>query len=394
MSSLTKKSNRLYDFEADQERNPDLFGGTYEYIVMHGSEKDENAFEDLNVSVENIMDPETLKDMNLAYTPLLYVIDDDSLEFLVKDIFDLREKLGDQLPRQLFFRISEKLDEKTINHELKDLGIAAPQIVQNAEDQRIRRYLLIYPCTESIQRVITLFRQGISEVRGVLEEQNERMERSNRMVHTQIKYIDDQLQLLRDAQDKFKNPEREDYKSKFLMEKVGLISGISTWRNRKLSTAVLVEAKAYAQDLSSFVQRQYSYYAQNMKDIFTKEVGNTKDTCYEWYASGQIDPDFKADDVPIPDIRYYEMDLIFDTLMTMHEQVLVQQEEDLVGKLFRKGNADQNKIVPQNVFYFHKWREYAASRVSARAESWRQTARRSFPNILTGSLPPTRNIWR
>ena len=367
MSSLIKKSNRLYDFEADQERNPDLFGGTYEYIVMHGSEKDENAFEDLNVSVENIMDPETLKDMNLAYTPLLYVIDDDSLNFLVKDINYLRKKLGDQLPRQLFFRIREKLDEKTIIHELKDLGIAAPQIVQNAEDQRIRRYLLIYPCTENIQRVINLFKQGISEARGLLEAQNEKMERSNRRIDMQIQHIDDQLLHLRDAQDKFQNPEREDYKSKFLMEKAGLISGISAWRDRKLSTAVPEEAKAYAHDLSNFVQRQYSHYAQSLKEIFTKEVGNVKDTCYEWYASGQIDPDFKADDVPIPDIRYYEMDSIYDTLMTMHEQVFVRQE-DLVGKLFRKGNADQNNMVCLDTFYFHKWREHAASRVSARAE--------------------------
>ena len=268
MNWLTKSPKRLYDLEEVQKENPDLFGGTYEYIVMHGSEKDENAFENLNVSVENITDLKTLKDTNLCYTPILYVIDDNSLEFLVKDIFDLREKLGDQLPRQLFFRISKELDKEMIIHELNDLGMSNPQIVESAENESIQRYLLIYPCTESIQRVITLFRQGISEVRGVLEEQNERMERSNRMVHTQIKYIDDQLQLLRDAQDKFKNPEREDYKSKFLMEKVGLISGISTWRNRKLSTAVLVEAKAYAQDLSSFVQRQYSHYAQSMKEIF------------------------------------------------------------------------------------------------------------------------------
>ena len=373
MNWLTKSPKRLYDLEEVQKENPDLFGGTYEYIVMHGSEKDENAFENLNVSVENITDLKTLKDTNLCYTPILYVIDDNSLEFLVKDIFDLREKLGDQLPRQLFFRISKELDKEMIIHELNDLGMSNPQIVESAENESIQRYLLIYPCTESIQRVITLFRQGISEVRGVLEEQNERMERSNRMVHTQIKYIDDQLQLLRDAQDKFKNPEREDYKSKFLMEKVGLISGISTWRNRKLSTAVLVEAKAYAQDLSSFVQRQYSHYAQSMKEIFKREIGNTKDTCYEWYASGQVDLDFKADDVPIPDFGYYAMDLIFDTLMTMHEQVFVQQEEDLVGKLFRKGNVNQDKIVPQNVFYFHKWREYAASRVSARAEALEAT---------------------
>lgn len=367
MSSLTKKSNRLYDFEADQERNPDLFGGTYEYIVMHGSEKDENAFENLNVSVVNITDRATLKDMNLCCTPLLYVIDDDSSKFLAEDIFYLRKKLGDQLPRQLFFRISEKLDEKMIIHELKDLGISAPQIVQNAEDGRIRRYLLIYPCTENIQRVINLFKQGISEARGLLKEQNEKMERSNRRIDMQIQHIDDQLLRLRDAQDKFLNPEREDYKSNFLIEKSSLISGISAWRDRKLSTAVPEEAKAYAHDLSNFVQRQYSHYAQNMKEIFTKEVGNVKDTCYEWYASGQIDPDFKADDVPIPDIRYYEMDSIYDTLMTMHEQVFVRQE-DLVGKLFRKGNADQNNMVCLDTFYFHKWREHAASRVSARAK--------------------------
>ena len=107
MNWLTKSPKRLYDLEEVQKENPDLFGGTYEYIVMHGSEKDENAFENLNVSVENITDLKTLKDTNLCYTPILYVIDDNSLEFLVKDIFDLREKLGDQLPRQLFFRISK-----------------------------------------------------------------------------------------------------------------------------------------------------------------------------------------------------------------------------------------------------------------------------------------------
>ena len=368
MSWLTGDSNRLYDFEAVQERNPDLFGGTYEYIVMHGSEKDENAFEDLNVSVENITNLETLEDMNLYYTPLLYVIDADSLDFLVKDIFYLRKKMGDQLSRQLFFRISEKLDQKMIIHELKDLGISAPQIVESAEDPLIRRYLLIYPCTESIQKVIALFEKGISDVRGVLKDQNEKMERSNRRVDMQIQSIDDQLLCLRDALDKFMNPEREDYKSKFLMEKISLISDISKWRDRKLSTAVPVEARAYAQDLSSFVQRQYGHYAQSMLKIYIEEVEQVKETCYEWYASGQVDPDFKADNVSKPDIRYYAMDSIFDTLMTMHEQVFVRQKEDLVGKLFRKENVNQNNIVCQDTFYFHKWREHAASRVSARAE--------------------------
>lgn len=368
MNWLSRPSNRLYDFETVQERNPGLFGGKYVYIVMHGGEEDENAFEDYNVSVENITDRETLKDMNISYTPLLYVIDEKSFKDLVEDIPDLRNQLGDQLPRQLFFRISEKLDEKMIRHELKDLGISDPQIVESAEDKRIWRYLLIYPCTESIQSVITLFREGITEARGLLEEQKEKMERSNRRVDMQIQDIDGQLLLLKDAMDKFKNPDREDYKSKFSGEKTGMISGITRWRDRKLSTTVPAEARAYAHDLSNYVQRQYDHYAESMQAVFAKEIENTKDICYEWYASGQADTDFRADTVMEPVVRSYAMYSIYDTLMTMHEQVRVQEKEDLVGKLFGKGNTNQNAEVCQDAFYFRKWREYAVSEVSEQAK--------------------------
>ena len=263
MNWLESHPNRRYDYSAVLEENKDLFEGEYEYLVLHGRQEDMNAFEEMNISVEIIEDVKTLEKTNLSNTPLLYVIDDDSSENLISDLFYLRKR-KDVAHKQLFFRISPLLREDMVIRELKDLGVEAPQIVEKADDEAILRYFEVYPGSDSVREAIRLFNRDINRIREELKAEKEQKERANHSIYTKLDRLEEQAEAQKEALSFFNNPDKKDFEASYTVEKAQLIYRVSDWKNNKTKTTKVDEAMTLATEYSNFLCDAYDDYVRSL----------------------------------------------------------------------------------------------------------------------------------
>ena len=367
MNWLESHPNRRYDYSAVLEENKDLFEGEYEYLVLHGRQEDMNAFEEMNISVEIIEDVKTLEKTNLRNTPLLYVIDDDSSEYLISDVFYLRKR-EDVAQKQLFFRISPLLREDMVIRELKDLGVEAPQIVEKADDEAILRYFEVYPGSDSVREAIRLFNRDINRIREELKAEKEQKERANHSIYTKLDRLEEQAEAQKEALSCFNNPDKKDFEASYTVEKAQLIYRVSDWKNNKTKTTKVDEAMTLATEYSNFLCDAYDDYVRSLWNELQNDVQALRDVCYKWYAIGKSDLDFDAESVPSPDLRFDTVRPIINDLLSMHKIIYVAQN-DIIGRIFKQNNSNQGELTPVETYFFQEWRAYAVSVVEPLANA-------------------------
>ena len=148
---------------------------------------------------------------------------------------DLRilEGRSDVAPDQIFFRISPSLHEETIVREIIDLGITEPNIVRSATDPIIMKFFELFPFTDYIRDSIRLFKKDIPEIRKELSIAISETKEQNVEQHDQIDKLDAEISCLKEALDKFINPDRTDFSVGFLMTIEETKSKILNWRKQK-----------------------------------------------------------------------------------------------------------------------------------------------------------------
>ena len=71
------------------------------------------------------------------------------------------------IPEQVFFFIHPSVNKDNAIRIIRDLGVQNPNIVEDAQDQQIIRYIELYPVTDHIAGAVKLLRQQIDKMQGV-----------------------------------------------------------------------------------------------------------------------------------------------------------------------------------------------------------------------------------
>ena len=358
---LGEHPNRRYDYAKVREENKELFEGDYQYIMLHGRAADLSVFDKLHISVENMADVNEMQGTNLYNIPILYVIDAESLQSLKKDLHILRKR-PDIAPDQIFFLIDPKLSEEKVVRIIIDLGMQNPQVVKSVDAPEIMRYFELYPYTDYIRDVVALFRKNIEAIGDVLKEENRQSEIANREIHREIDALDTTIGNLKEALDKFVNPEFKDYYPAFSMIRSALIANISDWKNRKTKITreeeAVIEAKAFDEALDSF----YGQFLRETWDTLNSSIESIKNDTRSWYESAGVDTVFDAGDIPVQDLVYNRIPSIEKELLEIRQEAYVTPKEDFLGMLFMQ-NADKKKAEPvlEKTYYYQNWREHAVA---------------------------------
>lgn len=360
---LEQNPNHRYDFATVRRENQDLFDEDYQYIALHGRVADASDLNLPGISIENITSVDELKSTNLHNIPILYVIDENSMGFVKKDLRVLKGR-RDIMLDQLFFLISPNLSEEKIVREIIDLGIANPQVVHSANDPAILYFFELYPYTDYIRDVIALFRADIQSIRKDLDEEIKASEVQNRELHEKIDALDSNLDRLKGSLNRFVNPERTDFSGEYLIVKAELNNKIIDWKNRKTKITSTEEAVLVAQEFDNAVKEFYQEFQRSMWVKLSQSSEKVRANLHEWYCYAGIDTDYMVEGINSPDIIFGEIPSINDELLKLKEEEYVVPKEDFLGRFFKQNTESNPQPVLETTYYYEKWREYALSAVS------------------------------
>ena len=360
---LEENPNWRYDYEKVRKENYELFDGDYQYIILHGRVTDTSVFDRLHISIENMMNVEEMKSTDLHNIPILYVVDSDSFENLGSDLHVLRGR-KDIIPDQLFFRISPGLSEEKVVREIIDFGVANPQIVNSADDPAVMHFFELYPYTDYIRDVVKLFKDDILLIKAQLTEEARESESANRELHLQIKNLEDAIDSLKYALDKFLNPEKTDYSAGFISTKAVLINRINTWNSRKTKITSKYDANIISQEFDGVLQNYYHQFLQDMWNTLSEAANNVRVNLNNWYQTAMLDRKFEPEGIKTPNFEFNSVPPIRSDLLDLKEENYVVPKDDFLGRLFRQPSDNNAEPVLETTYYYQKWREHAVEVVN------------------------------
>ena len=372
---LENNPNRKFDFNEFHDTHRDLFNEMYPYVVIGGTVNPDSLFEGLNISVDNVESVDELRKTDLHSTPILFYLDRKSSASLQYNLLSLMKR-KDVKQEQLFFMISPAIRTQ-VTRTIQDLGVKEPQIVTAANDEKIYRYIELFPISDYIYDAVKVFQKETRTLGEVLEEENRQSEIMNKDIHEKIKELDDTLSRLKTAYDLFAGKENLDIPQELVSARSGLVATINEWKKRKTKITRIDEAAALAYEFEAEVNRLFENYKQDIEQIYSRISVMLLGRCDSCYKDANYKEDFVTDDAVLSPLSEYTIPDIASELMKIKEEQYVTPKEDFlgIGKLFKTTQeSTSQEPVLETTFYCENWRSYAVDIVDPIAEQMIQEA--------------------
>jgi len=358
--------NRKFDYAAFTEENSDFLYNYCNCIVVNGP-ADEYTVNGYQVAMEAIEDVHELDNTKLFHTPIVLWIDKDTVKKMQQN---LRYFAGrkDVNGGQLFFMIQPPLNVESVTRTIRDLGVEIPNVITSVMDEKMKKYLEIYPVTDYIYKAIKLFRSiefGISER---LRIENEQSQIANREIHNRIDELESIIKMLKMSAERFANRDNSELATEMREAKTQLMDSIQNWKNRKTKMTKDSEAAASARELDNSLKRWYQEFNERIVSA-VKTAQSVIDAEYrEWYQQAEFDGQYVPSGRQINMLEIGLLSEIADDVLTLKEERYVVPKEERFS-LFFKASADKTlDPVLEVTYYYQKWREYAATIVEPLAE--------------------------
>lgn len=364
---LEENENRNFDFSAFKKEHAGLFDSSYVYIIFQGNQLSTDSVENKDVSVEHVSSVDELKDTDLKNTPVLMYLSKDNIQYFQKNLRYFLER-DDVDDTQLFFLIHPAIDAAKVERIIKDLGIKEPTIVSEVFDTAVKKYIEVYPVSEYIYSVVSLFNQITNELSARLEAESKACAIVNKEVHARIDQYEDILRKLKEAHHNFVNRDNIEVPVKWTRIQNELLLAINIWRKRKTKITDDYEAGLIADEFESDAKK---YFTQFLEKIVSAASATKQDidTVYEtWYRNAEFDTDFQAESSGYSVPAFSEELVIAEALKKIFEEEYVQPKEDIFGLFFKTSSDTQKEPVLQRTYYYQNWRDYVAEVVSQKAK--------------------------
>ena len=356
--------NRRFDYPSFLENYRDLFEGAYPYIVIGGSIGDEQLFDEIDLSIDNVVSADELRKTDLHSTPIVFYLDRKTVGSLQHNLVQVLKR-PDVIQDQLFFVISPVLGEKVIR-VIMDLGVSKPQVVQTLNDDLIRRYLEIFPVSDYIYEAVKVFRQWSDALETVINEDNQRNEIVNKELHEKIEEQDDILKRLKAAYDRFLNKDNLEMPAELTNAKARLIVGVNRWKNKKTRIRKTEEAMTLANEFDSQISRMFDQFQQEVNLSYLKFCAALFTEYNGWYMDANYKEEFLDDDIREKQLTKYTVPEIASELMSIKDENYVEAKtkEVFFEKFFKTSHDDDlMELVPEVIYYCEKWRAHAVKAV-------------------------------
>lgn len=363
---LADNPNRNFDNDQFRKDNEILFDGAYSFVLIQGEHGEFPKVGWADATIEVITDVRELENTDLTVTPVVIIVDQNTVYDLQQTLKYLRRR-RDVAIQQLFFIVDQTLSQDTIYRTIKDLGIKKPQIIKSLEDEKIKKYFEIYPETEYIMNSINMFREKIDAVGTALEKERKQGEQINTEIDEKIHTIVEEIQKAFEADEELTLKSNIDKPAAFTIEKNNLDFRISIWRKKKTKSVVFEEAEKLAKELQQEAQKYYEMFSiaiSDSVDYVKSGIDLRLSTAYD--AAGHEDG-FNTSDIEMKPFEFNELPDFQEKLMELHVEESVRKNS--IGLFYIPGKTPEDDYEIQTAYYMQKWREHAAAVMEPIAEA-------------------------
>ena len=142
------------------------------------------------------------------------------------------------------------------------MGISEPNVVTGVYEDKIKKYIEIYPISEYIYSVISLFRKITEELDGYLKRESEKSAIHNKEIHERIDLYENNIRRLKEAHHNFITRDNLEIPGEWNDAKNELLELLSNWRKRKTKIKDSYEAEMDANEFEADTKRYYSLFLE------------------------------------------------------------------------------------------------------------------------------------
>lgn len=381
---LKAHENSHFDMAAFLEDNINLLNETYSLKVIYGSMFNTSGVDSDDIQVEEVSVVNELDDTDLINTPLLICVTRESLSKLQETIRYFKER-EDVKPEQVFFYLHPSIDAMNTERILSDLGIIRPQIVGGVRDEQIRKYIEIFPLTDHISTLLSLFREQAVAIEAALQTEEEKGEKTNALTYQKLQELETVLTRLKITKEAFEKREDFGLPDSWQGIRENLFAGIRNWKKNKTVIKKEQEAEKQADEFNTVIHNLFKKYENDFADALSHEKAAIEEHMRKVYECAEFDNGFQVDLAGIFEVQTEVLPSFITELMGLKEEKYVHPRDDfdIVGLLFKHDPQDP---VLETSYYYKSWREYILEAIAPAADRVMErnyASIRAFNNELT-----------
>lgn len=360
--------NNRFDYESFIVQNNELIKDSYRYVVLHAELQNVPKLEKYEIEIECIMDISELESTNLKNTPIMIYVNQNVLPLLQNELKLLLSR-SDITNDQLFFYIDKNLNLTIVERTINDLGVTNPQIIKSIDDDLVLKYFNVYPISEYISEMIKVLNTVHRDIGNSLFEENKKVEISNRNVHEKIDKLDESMNLLKNAINKF-----EDKEELFLSDKYQYLINnfekkLSKWRSRKTKIQSYYDAKENALELSYNTKEWLNDFKKELEILEERIRVEIYNKHNDWYVLGNHKINYHTKVFLEGNQKKLDTDNnLVEELMELKHEDWVTPDKGLFAQIFATTEVDEEPVL-QTTWIISEWKTHITNIVNPIIES-------------------------
>lgn len=355
---LEENRNRRFDYDEFKDRYKETLDAPYTFITIHSSQVSEITLADEVISVENIDNVNELTNTDLTNTPIVMYIDSSDNIVNRKNLQSIICR-GDIKHKQIFFCIKSSLNVPQIKRIIYDLGVHHPNIVSEINDSVIAEYFEVYPLTCFIKTFLDIFRKETDDIQSVLDVENEESRKKNYEIHCRITELEDQLRLLKIADDKFVQRDNFVVPQEYEDILAAFETKVSDWRKKKTKTTDTEEAMKMAEEYNRELVKYYSDFVTEIDRVSVQKSEAIDELFGGWFAETNVEAHYEPDIDSIYEAKTYITPELTNGFMEQKNERYVDQKKTLFGLLKDSKDDAEIKLVREITYSYEQWRDLA-----------------------------------
>ena len=348
-----EENNGVFDEKAFFDEYNGKLNEEYTFITLNGR-GEAKYFDEFNISVEDIDSTDELKDVTLSNIPIIVFVTRELVPSLQRIILDLKQR-DDVEENQLFFILSDELDEGRVKRTIRDLGVRHLQIVPSAYDAAVKDYYYAYPVTDHLHDVLQILKNKSQITTKVVEKRKAESEGSNKEIQEHINRLDDTLESLKKALERLKHRDNLEMPDACVDAQIRLKKSIESWRKNKVKIPIEY-AERNALEFNEDLRRYYKDFILEVNSAISVTRKKVLKSFKSIYAKAGYD-NYEAK-CKEEKIEQSVAPFLMKSLLELKEEKYVSPKADLVDIIFK----DSDRIKGPDLvvtYYLQDWRKCA-----------------------------------
>lgn len=353
--------NRKFDEKHFREKYTELFDQPYTYLLISAENIDTSVFDESEISVEKVSSIAEIPN-DLKYTPILFFIDEGNQTFFF-DIVNIIVNREDVSGEQLFFLVAPKISAAKLERDIQDKGIRNPQIIDSIDDDRVIKFLEIYPIADYVYKAINIFRAEIHSLDTLIQGENDTARIYNREVYSKLNDLDFKITKLRSVNEQFIQKDNLEIESLLSNEKHMLNQKIQNWRKKKTKYSNDRDALNGTLDFQKDLERYFEEFQISLISFVEKEVNRVIEDSRLLYDSSDASDNFYPISVMASDIFDYELPNLREDLLSFRDVKMVEPADDFLSFAKKLMREQPKLLVEETTYSINDWRAKASEKL-------------------------------